>query len=141
MIRVPVRHNKRKAELSHSPLGDGIESNRSEKTANMVCQPHQIFHKIMVTGQKQNWQSQSISGNRDDRFEEVAQSMFRMSKSVAATEQRAMNQQAPAPPGGRNGFINNRFVAPDEAMSTLHHSSKEILVLAAHVELGAERRL
>ena len=107
----------------------------------MVRQPNQIFHKIMLTGQKQDRQSQSISGDRDDGFEEVAQSMFRMSKCVAATEQRAMNQEAPAPPGGRNGFISNRFVAPDEAMPTLYHSSKEILVLAAHAELGAERRL
>ena len=37
-------------ESSHSPFGDGIESNRGEETANVVRQFHQVFHKIMVTG-------------------------------------------------------------------------------------------
>jgi hypothetical protein len=141
MIRLPVRRNKRKAELSHSPLGDGIESNRGEEAANVVRQFHEVFHEIMMTGQKQDWQSQSISWNGNHRFEEIAQSMFPMPKCVSATEQRAMNHEAPGPSGGRNDFIDNGFIAPQEAMPTLHHSSKEILVLAAHSELGAERPL
>src|SRR5262245_11034472 len=49
-----------------------------------------------------------------------------------------MNHEAPGPAGGRNDFINNRFIAPDEAMSPLYHSAEEILIFAAHSELRAE---
>src|SRR5215475_10107875 len=49
-----------------------------------------------------------------------------------------MNHEAPAPADGRNDFINNCFITPDEAMTMLHHTAKEILIFAAHSELGAE---
>ena len=67
--------------------------------------------------------------------------MFRMPKCVLATEQRAMNHEAPAPTGGRNNFINNRFIAPDEAMPPLYHAAKEILIFTTSSELAAKRRL
>lgn len=52
-----------------------------------------------------------------------------------------MNHEAPAPTGGRNNFINNRFTAPDEAVTLLYHAAKEILIFAASSELLAEGRL
>src|SRR5215468_9960630 len=52
-----------------------------------------------------------------------------------------MNHEAPAPTGGWNNFINNRFVAPEEAMPLLYHAAKEILIFAAASELLAEGRL
>jgi hypothetical protein len=37
--------------------------------------------------------------------------------------------------------MNSRFIAPEEAMPSLYHATKEILIFAASSELPAERRL
>jgi hypothetical protein len=95
----------------------------------------------MVTGQKEKRQGQCVSWNCDNRFEHVAHTMLRMPNCVSATKQRMVNHKAPAPAGGRNNFIHDRFVAPNEAMAIFDYAPEKILIFTTRSKLEAEWRL
>ena len=94
----------------------------------MIGQLYHVFHKVVMTDQKQDGKSHGIRRDGNDRFQQVAKTLFWLSKTISTAQERSMNHETPAPARWRNDLEDDRLVAPDEAMPAFDHPAKKIRV-------------
>ena len=104
----------------------------------MIQQLDQVAQKNVLAEQNEKWQGDQVAGHRNQRFHRILQAMGWMLGKVAAAKKRPSQQIAPRTPGIGHQFVRDRFVAPHELKSFVHHPAKKIDVLSRGVEFRPE---
>jgi hypothetical protein len=97
----------------------------------MIAKPDQVSHEQMHSTERQNGQCENINDNRNYRFEQSEYRDIRMLQGVFSPEQGALHHHFLVPSNGRDSFIGNRLVAPNETVTVAHQPAEKILIFAA----------
>src|SRR3954447_15430215 len=104
----------------------------------MVEKTDCVSHKHMASHTPQEWQSKDVQRNSHTRSHHFHHAPASMAEGHLTPKKRATDQERRFPSHGRHSFIRNRFVAPGEAVASVHPARKQITVFSTASELWPE---